>query len=190
MPGPHCVEIRERALHLCQDGWTTDDIAGALGVGEASVRRWKRAYRERGSVDPLPMGGSEAKLDTPACEILVSLVAQNCDCTLVETKETLVLIAHVEVSVSTVRRALERLGWSRKKKTYRLAGAAEARIAPLREEFLKQIENTDPEKLMFLDECGTNLQMDVGYGRAPVGERAFAPRATTRGKKTFQLSAR
>lgn len=33
----------------------------------------------------------------------------------------------------------------------------------------------DPERLVFIDECGTSTKMARAYGRAPIGERCRAP---------------
>ena len=42
----------------------------------------------------------------------------------------------------------------------------------------ERVSKLDPKKLVFVDECGTNISLSTLYGRAPKGERSYgkAPR--------------
>lgn len=48
----------------------------------------------------------------------------------------------------------------------------------------------DPDRLVFVDECGTNIGLTPLRARAPKGERAFGKAPRNRGKKNTTLLAR
>ncbi|SIO10031.1 DDE superfamily endonuclease [Singulisphaera sp. GP187] len=66
----------------------------------------------------------------------------------------------------TISRALSNLGLPRKKKV--------PRAQEQRREFCERLAGVDPERLVFVDECGANTAMTRTYGRAPVGQRVYA----------------
>ena len=50
------------------------------------------------------------------------------------------------------------------------------------------MKRIDPKRLVFVDECGTNIGLVPLYARAPKGERAFAKAPRNRGKNTTLLA--
>ncbi len=61
----HELELRRReAVALWERGLSMREVARLVGCAPASVSRWAKAYRERGAggLDPLPQGGSPARL--------------------------------------------------------------------------------------------------------------------------------
>lgn len=179
MPGPHGIEIRERAVELTQSGWSIRAIAEVLGIGESSVKRYRALKRDRGSVEPLPMGGSVSKLDDFAHELLTNIVVQDCDATVDEMTEVVASEAGIKAGRSSIDRAIHRLKLSFKKKTYRLKEEDAPALARERKKKAKQIARLI-HRAMFLDEFSINLLMSLRYGRSPVGERCFDVRPTAR----------
>ncbi|HEY7418140.1 MAG TPA: IS630 family transposase, partial [Ktedonobacteraceae bacterium] len=66
-------------------------------------------------------------------------------------------------------RASQRLNWTRKKKTIRASEQNEAERAVWRE----QAKELDANKLVFVDECGSNIALTRLYSRSPQGTRAY-----------------
>jgi transposase len=66
-------------------------------------------------------------------------------------------------------RAITRLNWSRKKKTIRASEQNEADRAAWRE----QAKRLPASKLVFIDECGSNIALTRLYARSPKGERVY-----------------
>jgi transposase len=58
-----------------------------------------------------------------------------------------------------------------------------------REEFLEKIKDIPPDKLVFLDECGTNTAMTRIYGRATGESRAVDSAPRDKGKNITLLSS-
>jgi len=65
-------------------------------------------------------------------------------------------------------RAIQRLDWTRKKKTLHASEQKEEDRAAWKE----QAQPLDAGKLVFLDECGSTIALTRVYGRSPKGKRA------------------
>ena len=108
-------DLRERIVRACDEGrGTRQHIAALFGVSTAWIRRLLQRRRETGSFAALPhAGGSAPKMDPDRCGRLVVLVAEQPDATLAELRDRLAAPVHL----STVARALVRLGLTVKKKS-------------------------------------------------------------------------
>jgi len=104
-----------RAWH--EEGLTYAQIAKRLEVGEATVNRILRLHRETGSVAPRPRGGgNRSPLHDEMAALLKRIVEELPDATIQELTDALLKRADVETSRSSVQRAMQRLGFSRKKR--------------------------------------------------------------------------
>ena len=54
MPAPYPIELRERVVALLETGKEPLELSGTQNLGVATVGRWKRSWKERRSVEPLP----------------------------------------------------------------------------------------------------------------------------------------
>ena len=129
MPAPYSVDLRTRviAAHAAGDQ-TYESLAATFRVGIATVNRWLRRQREQGDVTPAPHGGGQKhRIDARAEAILVELVRAQPDATLEELKGMLAVRLERPPGRSTVARALERLGFTRKK---RRSSPPSARVMP------------------------------------------------------------
>jgi transposase len=75
----------------------------------------------------------------------------------------------VQVSSATMSRAIQRLNWTRKKKTLQASEQKEEERAAWRE----QAQALDARKLVFIDECGSNIALTRLHARSPKGKRAY-----------------
>jgi hypothetical protein len=66
------------------------------------------------------------------------------------------------------------LGLPRKEKVPRAQEQGRPEAQEQRREFRERLADVDPERLVFVDECGANTAMTWAYGRAPVGQRVDA----------------
>jgi transposase len=67
-------------------------------------------------------------------------------------------------------------------------GASE-RDEEARARWRERITRLDPRRLVFVDECGTNVGLAPLHARAPKGERAFGKAPRNRGKNTTLLAS-
>lgn len=110
------IEVRRAIVRLREQGREYVEIAELLGIGEATVNRVLRRQRESGTVDPLPRGGGRRSLiHGRIAKMLIAIVTKMPDATVAELAQALEKGASIEVSRSAVQRALERLGYSKKR---------------------------------------------------------------------------
>jgi len=106
-------DLRDRIVRACDEGWgTRQQIADVFGVSTAWVRRLLQRRRETGSFAAKPRGGgAPTKMTDDRRARLLVLVSAQPDATLAQLRDRLGAPVHL----STVARALDRLGWPLKK---------------------------------------------------------------------------
>ena len=72
------------------------------------------------------------------------------------------------LSRTSTWRAVERLGWGRKKSVHAAERDTE-RVVALRRLFLEAVQQEDVSRFVFVDETSTNLSYCRRYGRVPTG---------------------
>jgi transposase len=114
----YSLDLRQRVLSAALRGdRTIPEVAELFGVSMAFVNKMLRLHRAGGDLAPLPHGGGHTpRLGARHHRLLRAAIASNNDATLGELREHLAAKSRVEVSVSTVSRALKALGLPRKKK--------------------------------------------------------------------------
>ena len=116
------VPVRERILHLYEQGESTCEIAASLGYCVAAVRRVRQHFQARGTLAPQTYRcGRKTLLTARRRERLQRLVAQQPDATLAE------LGAIFKRPTSTMDLWLNRLGLSCKKNAARRRAVAARR---------------------------------------------------------------
>lgn len=119
MAGSLSIDLRKRAVaEYRKGGMTYADVAEQFSVGEATVNRWLRLERETGDLAPRSRPGRRPKVDAEGLELLHRLVLKRPDATLAELCSQYHEHSGVQVCITTVHRALERLNLSRKKKRF------------------------------------------------------------------------
>lgn len=173
MPKPYSGDLRERVVAAVDAGGGREEVAQQFSVGSATVYRWVRRKREKGSLEPDAMGGPRVtKLDKEALAALGRLVAEGSDRTIAELRDQLESETGVDVSTSTISRGLAKLGLTRKKKSLKAKEQGERRVQELRTKFKMWQRDLDCTKLVFVDESGSNIAMTRLFARAPSGRRA------------------
>ena len=169
---PYSEDLRTRVVETIQRGeGTVRQIASRFLVSVSFVVRLLHLYRTTGSVEPRKHGGGNpAVLGPEDLERLRELIRKQPDATLQECHDKLGL----SCSLMTISRALSKLGLTRKQKVSRAEEQERPDVQEQRREFCARLAGMDPERLVFVDECGANTSMTRTHGRAPVGERVYA----------------
>ena len=118
MAAPLSVDLRQRILaaYDAKEG-SQRQLAQRFKVSLSCIRDLRRHYRETGTVQPKPHGGGAvAKLGEAQLPIVQALVKAQPDALLVELCERFAQQTGVQVSVSTMQRAVCKLKLSVKKK--------------------------------------------------------------------------
>jgi transposase len=121
MPAPLSVDLRQRILkaYEAKEG-SQRQLAARFKVSLSFIRDLMRHHRETGTVQPKPhAGGAVAKLRKEHFPLIESLVKAQPDALLIELCERFAQQTGVQVSVSTMQRAVGQLKLSVKKKSGR-----------------------------------------------------------------------
>ena len=166
----YSTDLRERiVLAYESDEGTLDEIAATFAVGRCTVARMLKLYRAGESLAPkLHGGGCPSSLDERALRLLSAQVQAQPDARLAELAAFLKRTAGVQVHLSTVCRALQKLDLPRKKTL-----ASAERVEADRRAFRRQVARLDRRRFVFTDETGFHLAMTRLYGRARPGQRVI-----------------
>jgi transposase len=154
-------------------------------VSISSVKCYVEKAQRGESLAPKKSPGSVPKLDEKARKLLEDDLAERPFASLRDRCEYIGGITGVSVSRSTMCRAIARIGSTRKR----------GRSATERDEFLRATWRVmlagvvEPERLVFVDECGTPTSLSPIYGYASRGERLRLSVPRRRGKNTTLLSS-
>jgi transposase len=111
----YSVDFRERAVALVDGGRSLAEAADLLGVGLASLKRWRQRRRLTGGVAPSPRAGRPPRIGPYQHAQLVAQVRAAPDATLAEHCATWEAATGARVSTATMCRALQRLDLGLKK---------------------------------------------------------------------------
>lgn len=116
---PHSSDLRQRIVDTYRNGeGSVREVAQRFKVAAKTVYNYLRLERTTGSVAPRPYGGGPApKLDDVGVQRVRTLLEEKNDRTLDELREQLAT-HQVQVSRSTMWRAVARAGMTRKKRRY------------------------------------------------------------------------
>ncbi len=111
----YSLDLRERVLRAVDQGYKRADIIKLFGVSRATIKRYLKRRRETGEANVKPIPGRPPKKFAPLQAGLVAQLEAYTDATL-ETHCHFWEQTHgVRVSMSTMSRAIRRVGWTRKK---------------------------------------------------------------------------
>ncbi|KAI0691618.1 hypothetical protein C8Q76DRAFT_580191, partial [Earliella scabrosa] len=109
-------DIKERAIYLLSAGWQVHDIVAALGVSKRSLGRWQASYEHHGHLTTnTSLCGRPQKLGPKLLDDLRMLYEERPGIYLGEVVEWFAIHRDLPVSITTIHRALGRLGLTYKK---------------------------------------------------------------------------
>lgn len=117
--GTVSLDLRERVVFAYNNGLTKTyaETARMFGVGDATVSRLLRRFRETGGVQVKPRGGNRPiKVDDAW---LLEHAKQNPDARLIDRVEAWAAESGIRVTTGTMSNALRRVGWTHKKNAIR-----------------------------------------------------------------------
>ena len=116
-------DLREKIVEALERGMGKSQAARTFSVSLSSVKRYAKLAEEGRSLAPKKRPGSKPKLDQRASKLLEEDLKERPFITLQQRCEYLRVVASVEVSRSTVCRAIKRMDSTRKKGADRLQNA-------------------------------------------------------------------
>ena len=70
MHGPYPGELRTRVIDFVEEGGSRREAAEQFDVSVSSAIRWVQRFRENGTFEPMPSGGSSSPLEKHSRQIL------------------------------------------------------------------------------------------------------------------------
>ena len=116
-------DLREKIVEALERGMGKSQAARTFSVSLSSVKRYAKLAQEGRALAPKKRPGSKPKLDERSSKLLQADLEEHPFLTLQERCEYLRAVASVEVSRSTVCRAIKRMDSTRKKGVDRLQNA-------------------------------------------------------------------
>ena len=137
--------------------YSINEIADLLVICTKTVKRILARYDENGTVDPTDQRhGPERTLDAFAEMSLVQSVMNKPNIYLDELQSDLYSSTGITVSLSTICRTLQRLGFTRKKLQHVVLRRSETERA----EFAEEMSYIDPNMIVWVDETGSDSRRE------------------------------
>jgi transposase len=165
---------------------TIRETAEIFSVSPSTVHLFRKLFTETGSLNPRAPLYDRPYLITPEGETFLQLLlAQEVGLTLEEIRYRYENVFGILVSMGTMYNTLERLNFSRKKKTF---SDPKKSTAEAKEKYFEELETIVPGKRFYLDETGSCLNMTPLYGRSYQGERVYDSRPTNPGTRVNTIA--
>jgi transposase len=165
----YSYDLRQRILRAADQGIPRAEMSKTFAVSQSTIKRYLKLRRESGDVKPKAIPGRPSKKGAALHAGLLPQLEAHPDATLVEHCQFWEATHGVSVSSATMSRAIKHLNWTRKKKAVWASEQNEADRAAWRE----QAKLLDASKLVFIDECGSNIALTRLYARSPKWKRVY-----------------
>jgi transposase len=114
----YSIDLREKVLRAVDQGYPREQIIKLLGVSRATIKRYLKQRRDRGSIGPKAIPGrTPKKLGLLRADLAAQLQAHD-DLRLEDQCRLWEQTHGMHVSTSTMSEAIKRLGWTRKKRRW------------------------------------------------------------------------
>src|SRR5438067_2409040 len=111
-------DLRQKILAAVDAGMSKRQAAAVFGVSRSTIKRYAALRRDTGGIDPRPHRGSVGKLSRDYDAVLWAQLTAHPDAILDDHCRLWQESQGMQVSVSTMCRAIRRLGWTRKKRRW------------------------------------------------------------------------
>ena len=123
-------DLRERVIGQWQAGKSIEELIELFAERAGSIRRWIRRYQDSGQVGLKVRQSWKRPIGAAHDEQLRQQVERMPDATLSEQVKEWAKTQGVQVSVSSMWRALGSIGWSLKKRQWELVNATKQPVKP------------------------------------------------------------
>ena len=170
-------DLRERAVKYYKPGHTLKETSEIFGAGINTISQWVKKYKETGGLSNKPLKRGFKKIDP---EKLALFLEENPDAFLRETAE------EFGCSIEAVRKAIKRLGITRKKKTLRYYEQKEGQV----KEYLEKTADINEENIVYIDETGINSYLYREYAYPERGKKVYGKIKGRKFKRTNIIAAK
>ena len=182
MAKPDSYDLRQKVIQAIElDGWKKSQVSKLFNISRNTIDLWLKSK--------VVMGDFQAKkTKTPRGDRKIidwdkfrEFAKTHGD----KTQKEMAQLCHDDISQRTISRALNKIGFTRKKRLTVTANALEVK----RQQFLEQLATWSPEKIVYVDESGMDNREDYGYGWNSQGERFHADKSGKRKGRVNMIAA-
>ena len=112
----YSTDLRERAVQAVEAGMSRQAAVRVFGMSLSTLKRLLKQRREAGHVRPKPQPGPRFSISVQQQAALAVQLHQAADATLEQHCQQWQEKQGMAVSISTMRRAIRRMNWTRKKR--------------------------------------------------------------------------
>lgn len=182
MPKPYSYDLRQKVIQAIElDGMKKSEAAEIFQISRNTINLWLSRKAETGDYKALPNQPPGNGHKITDWEKFVQFVGENGDKTQVEMAQ----LWPEKISDRTISRALKKIGYTRKKKTYGYRERNEKK----REDFREEIAKYEVEERVYIDESGMDNREDYGYGWNAKGNRFYALKSGKRQGRVNMIAA-
>ena len=165
MPAPYSDDFRQKAIEAVERGERKSRVCGMFNISRNTLDLWLKRLEQTGSVSAIVdyQRGPTPKIND--LDAFREFAQQHGHL----TQKDMAQLWPEPISDHTLGKALHRIGFTRKKKTY---GYRE-RDEQARQAFIAELQKYSPEQLVYSDEAGANNALDYGYGWCARSERFY-----------------
>ena len=113
---PYSMDLRHKVIEALEGEGTTEEIAERFGIAGSSVRKWRLRLKRRGSLEPDKPPGRKREFSAQHDARLREAVESRPDATRGELADAVAEKMGRVFSKPVITRALQRLGFTRKKR--------------------------------------------------------------------------
>jgi transposase len=114
----YSIDLRERIVAAVDAGQPQSAVAQRFEVSVATIGNYLRLRRQTGGLAPRPRAGGQPEIGPDRDPLLLAQLRADPDATLAQHCATWAAEQGQVVSVSTLWRAIERTGWTYKKRRW------------------------------------------------------------------------
>jgi transposase len=114
----YSLDLRERIVAAVEDGHSRSEVARLFGVSRRTVGRYVRQQAETADLRARPIPGRQRAIAAEQEAQLTAQLQAHSSATLEQHRQLWAETTGVRVSVATMFRAINRLGWTWKKKRW------------------------------------------------------------------------
>ena len=173
MRGPYPGDLRVRVIEFVEAGGSRRDAAEHFEVSASSAIRWLQRFREDGTCEPMPRGGSASPLEKYSQRFLALIGEQRDRNLTLDELVSMLRKRRISASRSALSRFFARHGITFKK-SLRAEERKRADVARARRRWIREQGWLDTTRLVFIDETAVTTNMVRLNGWSPCGERLVA----------------
>ena len=177
MPSPYSYDLRQKVIKAIDGGMSKTQVSSIFKISRNTINTWLHRRRETGDIKAKTGYQKGYNPKIPDLEQFRKFAQINGS----KTQKEMADEWPDKVSDRTISKALKKIGYTRKKKTY---GYRE-RDEDKRKKFLAKIRDKRPEQLVYIDESGMDNREDYGYGWNELGKRYYDLKS---GKRSLRVS--